>query len=70
MNNNRNNNPGCLSGLLSLFLVNKIYQWAQRTFGTGSGSCMGCGCGMVLFLIFIMVVVSIIFKVDWTSFSF
>lgn len=70
MNRNRNDNPGCLSGLLSLFLVNTIYQWAQRTFGSKSGSCMGCGCGMVLFVVFVIVVVSILFGTDWLRVSF
>ena len=70
MNNNRNENPGCLSGILQLFLLNKIYQWCQRKFGSKSGGCCGCVIGLVLFIIFAMLVLKIVFNVDWTSFSF
>lgn len=70
MNNNRNNNPGCLSGLLQLFLVSKIYNWSQEKFGAKRGGCCGCLIGVVLFLIMVGVVLKIFFNVDWTSFSF
>ncbi|MBR6090288.1 MAG: hypothetical protein IKP86_10170 [Anaerolineaceae bacterium] len=70
MNNNRNNNPGCLSGLLQLFLVSKIYNWSQEKFGAKRGGCCGCLIGVILFLIMVGVVLKIFFNVDWTSFSF
>ena len=68
--NNNNNNPGCLSGLLQLFLVSKIYNWGQEKFGAKRGGCCGCLVGVILFVIMVMVVLKIVFNVDWTSFSF
>lgn len=57
--------PGCLMGLMELFALNKIYNWAQETFGAKSGSCLGCGCGIVIFVIAIIVFCSIVFGTDW-----
>ncbi len=68
--NNYENNPGCLSGILQLFLVGKIYNWAQESFGAKRGGCCGCLVGIILFFIMIMVVLRIVFNVDWTSLSF
>ena len=68
--NQRNDNPGCLSGLLQLFLLNKIYQWGQEHLGAKRGGCCGCVIGVVLFIIFIGRVLRIVFNVDWTSLSF
>ena len=68
--NRNNDNQGCLAGLLEIFALNKVYQWSQSRFGSGRGGCMGCGCGMVFFCIFILILFSIIFKTDWTQFSF
>ncbi len=65
-----NKNPGCLSGLLKLFFVNKIFDWAQRNFGFGRGGCCGCGCGVILFVISVGVVCSILTGTDWLHFSF
>jgi len=62
--------PGCLSGFLKLFLLDKLYNWLQRTFGYKSGSCMGCGCGFILMLIFLWLAASIIFGTDWLRLSF
>ena len=70
MNQNKNNNPGCLSGILQLFLVSQIYNWCQETFGAKKGGCCGCLIGAVLFVIMILVVLKIVFNVDWTSISF
>lgn len=67
--NNRDDNQGCLSGLLQLFLVKNVYDWCQRHFGTGRG-CWGCGCGIVFFIIFIIIVFNILFGTNWTDFSF
>ena len=69
-NNNNNNNPGCLSGILELFLVSKVYNWAQEKFGAKSGGCCGCVICVILFIIMVMVVLKIVFNVDWTSVSF
>ena len=68
--NNGNNNPGCLSGLLQLFLLGTIYNWAQEHFGSRSGGCCGCIFGLILFMIFVLFFTKIVFNVDWFSFSF
>ena len=68
--NNRNDNQGCLSGLLQLFLAKKVYDWGQEKFGAKRGGCCGCIIGVILFLIFIGVVGSIIFGTDWLHVSF
>lgn len=65
-----NDNPGCLSGILQLFLLSKIYNWGQETFGAKRGGCCGCAIGLVLFIIFIIAALKIIFNVDWLNFSF
>ena len=68
--NNRDERPGCLGGLLQLFLLSKIYNWGQEKFGAKRGGCCGCVIGLVLFVIFVMLVLRIVFNVDWTSISF
>lgn len=68
--NNRNDNQGCLSGLLELFLVKKVYDWGQEKFGVKRGGCCGCLFGTVFFIIFVCVVISIIFGTDWLHVSF
>ena len=60
-----NRQAGCLSGLLKLFLLDKVFDWLQERFGYKSGSCMGCGCGFVLMIVFLWIAVSIIFGTDW-----
>jgi hypothetical protein len=65
-----NRRPGCLSGLLKLFLLDKVFDWLQERFGYRSGSCMGCGCGTIFLIIFVMIFISIIFGTDWFRFSF
>lgn len=64
-----NRRPGCLSGLLKLFLLDKVFDWLQERFGYRSGSCMDCGCGTILLIIFIMLFISIIFGTDWLRLS-
>jgi hypothetical protein len=65
-----NRRPGCLSGFLQLFLLDKVYNWMQEKFGYKRGGCMGCGCGFIMMVVFIMLVFSIIFKIDWFRLSF
>jgi hypothetical protein len=60
-----NRQSGCLSGLLKLFLLDKVFDWLQERFGYKSGSCMGCGCGFFLMIIFVWIAISIIFGTDW-----
>jgi hypothetical protein len=63
------NRPGCLSGLLKLFLLDKLFDWLQDRFGFGRG-CSGCGCGLILAVIFIVIVISIITGTNWFDFGF
>ncbi|GAP10416.1 hypothetical protein BECAL_01584 [Bellilinea caldifistulae] len=64
------NRPGCLSGLLKLFLLDRLFNWLQSRFGFGSGSCLGCGCGMILFIVFILLALSVITGTDWFRIGF
>ncbi|MBM3137208.1 MAG: hypothetical protein FJZ98_03355 [Chloroflexi bacterium] len=65
-----NRSPGCLSGLLKLFLLDKLFDWLQERFGYKSGSCMGIGCGCILTIIFILLVMSVCLGTDWLRLSF
>jgi hypothetical protein len=66
-----NNNPGCLSGLLKLFLLDRLFNWLQSRFGFGRGaSCTGCGCGVILMLIFVALACSVITGTDWLRIGF
>jgi hypothetical protein len=63
--------PGCLSGLLKLFLLNQLFDWLQERFGFGRGaSCTGCGCGVILLIIFIWLTCSVITGTDWLQLGF
>jgi hypothetical protein len=61
---NRDNRPGCLTALLELFLLNKLFEWLQRNFGFGRGL-IGCGCGPILFIIFVILACGIICNTNW-----
>lgn len=61
----RDNRPGCLMGLLQLFLLDKLFRWLQRMFGFGSGSVVGCGCGPILFVIFVLLACGIFCNTNW-----
>ena len=69
-NNNYNNNPGCLTGLLQLFLLKTIYDWGQSNFGAKHGGCCGCIFGLVLFMIAAAFFMQIVFHTDWFRFGF
>lgn len=62
--------PGCLTGLLELFFLNTIFDWAQKNFGFGRGGCCGCGCGLIMLVVFIVIFFSILFGTSWTDFRF
>lgn len=62
--------PGCLTGLIKLFFLDKIYHWLQRTIGFKRGGCLGCGCGTVLFILFIILSISILTGTNWFEFGF
>ena len=62
--------PGCLSGIMKLFFLDRIYDWSQRKFGYKSGGCIGCGCGTILLVVFIYFVAQILFGTDWLRFGF
>ena len=61
-------NPGCIGGLLRLFLLQGVFDWLQGKVGFCRGGCMGCGCGTILFIIFIILFFSILFGTNWTEF--
>jgi len=64
-----NNRPGCLSGLLKLFILDKVFDWLQGRFGFGRGS-LGCGCGFIFMIIFLALACSVVLGTDWLSLSF
>ena len=58
--------PGCLAGLLKLFLLDKLFDWLQQRFGFGKGcSCYGIGCGLILLIILIVLSCGVITGTDW-----
>lgn len=67
--NQLNQRPGCLSGLLKLFLLERVYSWLQRNFGFGRG-CLGVGCGVIFFILFVAFACSILFGTNWFDFRF
>ena len=64
------NRPGCLSGLLKLFFIEKIYGWLQSNLGFGRGGICGCGCGVLLFIVVVAVACSVLTGTDWTHIGF
>ncbi len=65
------NRPGCLSGLLKLFLLDRLFDWLQSRFGFGRGfSCTGCGCGILLLILSIILVLSVLTGTDWFRLGF
>lgn len=61
--------PGCLSGLLKLFLLHRVYDWLQDTFGFGRG-CMGVGCGVIFFVLFVIFACWILGGTNWFRLGF
>jgi hypothetical protein len=64
------NRPGCLSGLLKLFLLDRLFNWLQSRIGFGSGSCLGFGCGIFLLILFLLLALSVITGTDWLRIGF
>ena len=63
--------PGCLSGLLKLFLLDKLFDWLQDRFGFGRGcSCTGIGCGTILLIGFLVLACSIVTGTNWLDLGF
>jgi hypothetical protein len=63
--------PGCLSGLLKLFLLDRLFDWLQERFGFGRGaSCTGCGCGVILLIIFLILACSVVTGTNWLELGF
>lgn len=63
--------PGCLSGLLQLFLLNWLFDALQERFGFGRGaSCTGCGCGFILLILFISLSCAVITGTNWFQLGF
>jgi hypothetical protein len=65
-----NDRPGCLSGLLKLFLIDTIFDWFQKKTGFGRGGCCGCGCGVILLVISCLLTIWVLFGTNWFKFSF
>jgi hypothetical protein len=65
-----NNRPGCLSGLLKLFLIDAIFDFFQQKFGYGRGGCCGCGCGTLLLILSCLLTISVLFGTDWFRLGF
>jgi hypothetical protein len=65
-----NERPGCLSGLLKLFLVDAIFDFMQEKFGFQRGGCCGCGCGIILLIFSTALTCGILFGTDWFNFGF
>ena len=63
----RDNRPGCLTALLELFLLNKLFEWLQRNFGFGRGL-LGCGCGPLLLILFAILACGILCNTNWLHF--
>jgi hypothetical protein len=61
--------PGCLAGLLKLFLLRQAYEWLQRNFGFGRG-CLGAGCGVIFLILFLLFGCSIVFNTNWFRLGF
>jgi len=63
--------PGCLAGLLKLFLLDRVFHWLQRRFGFGRGcSCAGMGCGVIFFILFVALSCQIATHTNWLDFGF
>jgi hypothetical protein len=63
--------PGCLSGLLKLFLLDKVIDFLQARFGFGrQTSCASVGCGVIIFIIGLIFTCSILFNTNWTEIGF
>ena len=58
------NRPGCLMGLLQLFLLDRVFRWLQGSFGFGRGLA-GSGCGPILFIIFVLLACGILCNTNW-----
>lgn len=62
---------GCLTGLLELFLLDRLFHWLQRRFGFGRGcSCSGIGCGFILLILFVALSCQIVMGTDWLRLGF
>lgn len=63
-----NRKPGCLQGLVRLFLLNWLSDFLQDRFGFGRGcSCTGIGCGFILLILFLVLSCSVITGINWFS---
>lgn len=64
------NRPGCLAGLLKLFLLDRLFDWLQNTVGFKRGGCLGVGCGFILLILFIAIACSILGGTNWLRLGF
>jgi hypothetical protein len=61
----RDDRSGCLTGLLQLFLLDRLFNWLQRSFGFGRGGVIGCGCGPLLLIIILCLATMIVCNTNW-----
>jgi hypothetical protein len=61
----RDDRSGCLTGLLQLFLLDRLFDWLQRQFGFGRGGLIGCGCGPLLLVLFLCFATMIVCNTNW-----
>lgn len=62
----QNNRQGCLQGVLELFLLDRVFNWAEGRFGFGRGcSCSGCVVGVILLIVFVFFACSILGGTNW-----
>ena len=61
----RDDRSGCLMGLLQLFLLDRLFNWLQRSFGFGRGGLIGCGCGPLLLVLFLCLATLIMCNTNW-----
>ena len=64
-----NDRPGCLSGLLKLFLLDRLFDWLQDRFGFGRG-CSGFGCGFIFLILFLVLSCWIVTSTNWFELGF
>jgi hypothetical protein len=62
------NRPGCLAGLLQLFLLDRLFYWLQGLIGFRRGGLIGCGCGPILFILFVLLACGVICNTNWLHF--
>lgn len=66
----RDDQPGCLGGIMRLAALGWIFRWLQENIGFGRGGCSGAGCGVVLVVLLVIFGCSILFGTNWFNAGF